>query len=51
MRKKVVEALKKMQKKGIVTTLALIIVGVSELSIGPCGIFYFGQEDMPEELL
>jgi len=48
---KIKNVLKKLQKGSLVTSLALIVVAVSEAAAFNCIVWILGQEDMPEELL
>ncbi|MDD3172509.1 MAG: cyclic lactone autoinducer peptide [Herbinix sp.] len=49
--KKVKDFLKKCQRTSFLTSLALVVVALSEVAADTCVIWILGQEDMPEELL
>jgi len=43
--------LKKMSKSNFVTSMALLVISLAEMSTQTCITWIFGQDDMPEELL
>lgn len=49
--KKFKEILKRCERTSFLTSLALVVIALSEISADTCVIWILGQEDMPEELL